>query len=46
VSSFDVCGRVLSVAEVTQTSLYRKVSKVITFIVGLELQFSVFMWEQ
>jgi hypothetical protein len=43
VSSFDVCGRVLSVAEVTETSWHRKVSKVITFIVGFEVQLSVFM---
>jgi hypothetical protein len=43
VSSFDVCGRVLSVAEVTETTLYREVSKVIAFIVGFQVQFSVFM---
>jgi len=43
VSSFDVCGRVLSVAEVTETTSYRKVSKVIAFIAGFEVQFSVFM---
>lgn len=42
-SSFDVCGRVLSVAEVTETTLYREVSKVIAFIVGFQVQFSVFM---
>jgi hypothetical protein len=43
VSSFDVCARTLSVAEVTETALYRQVSKVIAFIVGFEVQVSVFM---
>jgi hypothetical protein len=45
VSSFDVCGRVLSDAEVTETTLYRKVSKVIAFIVAFEVLFSVFIME-
>lgn len=42
-SSFDVCVRVLCLAEVTETMLYRKVSKVMAFIVGFEVQFSVFI---
>ena len=42
-SSFDMCGHVLSVAEVTETTLYRKVAKVIAFIVGFEVQFSLFI---
>jgi len=36
-------SRVLSVAEVTETTLYRKVCTVIAFIVGFEVKFSVFM---
>jgi len=38
-----MCGHVLSVAEVTETTLYRKVAKVIAFIVGFEVQFSLFI---
>jgi len=36
-------SRALSVAEVTETTLYRKVCKVIAFIVGFEVEFAVFM---
>jgi hypothetical protein len=38
-----VCGRVISLAELPETSLCSKVSKVITFIVGLGFELSVFM---
>jgi hypothetical protein len=38
-----MCGRVLTVAKVTETTLYCKVAKVVAFIVRLEVQFSVFV---
>jgi hypothetical protein len=41
VSSFDICGLVLSIAEVTESTSYRKVTKVIAFIFGFAVQFSV-----
>jgi hypothetical protein len=38
-----MCVAVSYLAELTETSLYREVSKVITFVVALECELSVFM---